>query len=102
MDKVVITLYGHDYAVNCDAGQEARLKELATLVQDEMKTVVDKVGNATETRLLMLTCLSLADKLLESRSLTGAELAKQEDLFVAAVDHLKDRVATLALQMGRA
>jgi hypothetical protein len=50
----------------------------------------------------MLTCLSLADKLLEAKNLTTSELTKQEDLFIAAVDHLRDRVSQLASQVGRA
>ena len=100
--KLGITLYNREYVVNCDAGQEERLQKVAELVQHEMQAVANGVGNATEPRHLMLTCLSLADKLLEARSLTSVELTKQEDLFVAAVDHLKERVAALASQVGRA
>jgi len=100
--KVAITLSGRDYVVNCDPGQETRLRQLVEIVQREMEAVGDKVGNATEPRLLMLTCLSLADKWLEARSMASEELTKQEDLFVAAVDHLKSRVAQLASHSGRA
>ena len=100
--KLAITLYNREYIVNCDSGQEARLQQVADLVQREMLNVADKVGNATEPRLLMLTCLSLADKLLEARQNVTGELTKQEDLFVAAVTHLKDRVTQLASQVGRA
>lgn len=100
--KISITLYNREYVVNCDPGQETRLRELARMVEDEMKAVASHVGNATEPRHLMLTCLSLADKLLEARSMAMDELTKQEDLFVAAVDHLKQRVTQLASQVGRA
>ena len=100
--KLPITLYNREYVVNCDPGQEQRLMQVAELVQREMKAVADKVGNATEPRHLMLTCLSLADKLLEARSTSNEALTKQEDLFVAAVSHLKDRVTQLASQSGRA
>jgi cell division protein ZapA len=100
--KLPITLYNREYVVNCDAGQEARLRQIVDLVQKEMKAVADNVGNATEPRHLMLTCLSLADKLLEARNGSQVELGKQEDLFIAAVDHLKDRITQLASQVGRA
>ncbi len=100
--KLPITLYNREYVVNCDPGQEGRLREVVELVQNEMKAVGDKIGNATEPRHLMLTCLSLADKLLEAQSISDGKLAKQEDLFVAAVEHLKDRVTLLASQVGRA
>ncbi len=100
--KLGITLYNREYVLNCGPGEEARLQQVADLVQKEMKAVADKVGNATEPRHLMLTCLSLADKLLEARSKSSNALTKQEDLFIAAVDHLKQRVTALASQVGRA
>lgn len=100
--KLDITLYKREYTINCGEGDEARVRELAKLVQKEMEAVADNVGNGTEPRHLMLTCLSLADKLLEARSHSTSALNKQEDLFVAAVDHLKQRVTALASQVGRA
>jgi cell division protein ZapA (FtsZ GTPase activity inhibitor) len=100
--KLAIKLYDREYFVTCGAGEEDRLHQLVTMVQKEMEAVAGKVGNSTEPRHLMLTCLSLANRLLEVRNVTNSELTKQEDLFVAAVDHLKDRVAQLASQVGRA
>ncbi|MDR3448297.1 MAG: cell division protein ZapA [Alphaproteobacteria bacterium] len=100
--KLAITLNNREYVVNCGPGEETRLRQVADMVQKEMKAVADKIGNQTEPRHLMLTCLSLADKLLEARALATVEMGKQEDLFVAAVDHLKQRVAQLASQVGRA
>ena len=100
--KLAIKLCDREYVVNCGEGVEARLRQLGEMVQKEMEAVAGRVGNATEPRHLMLTCLSLADKLLEAHSGTNSQLTKQENLFVAAVDHLKDRVAQLASQVGRA
>ena len=100
--KMTIVLNNRDYSINCGEGEQGRLQQVADLVQSEMNAVADRVGNSTETRHLMLTCLSLADKLIEARTAAISELTKQEDLFVAAVDHLKQRVAQLATQVGRA
>ena len=100
--KLGITLYKREYVVNCDPGEEIRLQQVVDIVQKEMQAVADKVGNQTEPRHLMLTCLSLADKLLEARNKANGELAKQEDLFVTAVDYLRQRVNDLASQVGRA
>lgn len=100
--KIAITLYDREYIVNCDPGQETRLRQVVDIVQKEMENLASKVGNQTEPRHLMLACLSLADKLMEARSMTTDALTKQEDLFVAAVDHLKQRVDQLASGAGRA
>jgi len=100
--KLGITLYNREYVINCGADEEVRLQQLADLVHKEMEAVAGRVGNATEPRHLMMTCLSLADKLLEARNKSAHEIVKQEDLFVAAVAHLKQRVTELASQVGRA
>ena len=100
--KLPITLFNREYIINCGAGEEARLRQLVDIVQREMEAVADRVGNGTEPRHLMLTCLSLADKLLEARNGTRGELDKREEIFVAAVAHLKERVTQLASQVGRA
>ncbi len=100
--KVGITLYNREYIVNCNPSDEVRLEQIVDLVQREMEAVADKVGNSTEPRHLMLTCLSLADKLLEARNKATVEMSKQEDLFITAVNHLKQRVTELASQVGRA
>ena len=100
--KLNINLYNREYTVNCGPGEETRLQQVADIVRKEMQAVADKIGNQTEPRHLMLTCLSLADKLLEARHKASEELTKQEDLFVTAVDYLRQRVNDLASQTGRA
>ena len=67
-----------------------------------MHQVAGRAGNTTELRLLMLTCLHLADELLESRRKPAEKPAQDEDLLIAAVDHLRQRVVHIASQVGRA
>ena len=70
-------------------------------LEEKMQVVSDKVGNTTETRLLMLTCLSLADELLEIRRTASSKSMENEGLLIAAVEHLRDRVSQIAAQVGR-
>ena len=102
MSKKLVTLYGKEYNVNCDPGQEDRLVEIVRFVEKSMKKVAGGVGNTTESRLLMLTCLHLADELLDLRRKAEQETIENEDLFVAAVEHLQHRVAHIASQIGSA
>jgi len=102
MQKLIVTLYGKEYTVNCGEGEEGRLRELVSLVESRMRQVADRAGNTTESRLLMLTCLFLADELIEARRKAEGSFAEEEDLLIAAVDHLKNRVAHIASQIGRA
>lgn len=100
MSKLAIKLYGRDYTVNCDVGEEERLKQLVQFVESRMKEVADRVGNTTEPRLLMLTCLHLADQLFDLHQTTRNTLTQDEDLLVATVEHLRQRVADIATQIG--
>ena len=102
MSKRLVTLYGKEYNVNCDPGQERRLDEIVRFVEDRMGKVAGGVGNTTESRLLMLTCLHIADELLDQRRKHELTTVENEELFVAAVEHLKDRVAHIASQVGSA
>lgn len=102
MSKAAITLYGREYVVNCDPGEEARLAELVQFVESKMQEVAGRVGNTTEARLLMLTCLTLADQLTELKRQVEEAQTQDEDLFVAAVEHLRQRIAHIGAQVGRA
>lgn len=102
MSKVAIKLYNREYIVNCDEGEEDRLRELVKQIESKMQAVADRVGNTTEPRLLVLTCLSLADELLEVRRRAEESAIEDEELLVAAVEHLRDRVTQIAAQVGNA
>ena len=102
MAKLTVSLYGKDYFVNCDEGEENRLRNVIAYVESKMETVEARAGNATDLRLMMLTCLTLADELIEARKAAATNAVQDEELILAAVNHLKDRVANIASQVGRA
>jgi cell division protein ZapA len=102
MSKLSIKLYGRDYSVNCGPGEETRLAQLVKFVESKMQSVAANVGNTTEPRLLMLTCLSLADELFDLHHKATNDMIENEDLLIAAVDHLRERVTHIASQVGRA
>ena len=100
--KVAITLLGREYLVACAPGEDEPLKDIVTLVESKLKDVAARGGNATESRLFMLTCLVLADELLETKRAATNKAKADEDLMVAAVNHLRDRVNLIAQKVGKA
>lgn len=98
--KVDVTIHGHDYTIACGVGEEDKLVELVSYVNKKINEISLTGANATENRLLMLTCLLLADELVETKK--EAERIRQEDeeLMVAAVDHLRERIASIAEAVG--
>ncbi len=100
--RLAVTLHGREYVVACDAGEEKKLAEIVKLVDTKLNDIAGRSANATETRLFMLTCLLLADELIETRKAAKEVRKSDEDLMVAAVEHLRQRVISIAGQIGNA
>ncbi len=119
MPNVDISINGRLYAVACDEGQESRVRQLAGLLEARVRQLVGNSppGAVGETHVLVLAGLMLADELDETRTallaketraqqdpsggeLLGEELGDQE-LLVAAVDHLAQRIAGIADRFDR-
>lgn len=95
MAAVKVALNGRHYLIACEAGQEAHVGEVAGLVDARMRQLAESFGGVDETRLLVMTCLLLADELSaegETRSARAREMADavvavgREDLRAAAYD----------------
>jgi cell division protein ZapA len=53
------------YKIACDEGQEDHIKNLSLLINDEVEKLVSSLGQVGDARLLLMTCLIIADKLKE-------------------------------------
>jgi len=114
--KVEISINGRLYSVACDEGQEARVAELAGMVDSRVKQLTSG-GPVTvaEAHLLVLASLMLADELSETSAAlqkggggiptpapAKAESDTDQEVLVAAVDHLTDRIAVIAERLAQA
>jgi len=77
MAQVELEINGRVYTVGCGDGEEPRLTALAKYVDAKLRDLAARVGPLGEARLLMLTCLTLADELGEA--LQRAETARRDD-----------------------
>jgi len=62
---VEITINKQTYKIACDEGQENHIKNLSLLINDEVEKLVSSLGQVGDARLLLMTCLIIADKLKE-------------------------------------
>ena len=58
------------YKIACEEGQEEHIQNLAKFINNELEKLVSSVGQIGEARLLLMTCLILADKLKSESSLS--------------------------------
>ena len=63
---VEITINKQIYKIACDEGQEDHIKNLSLLINDEVEKLVSSLGQVGDARLLLMTCLIIADKLKET------------------------------------
>ena len=65
MPQVTIEINGRTYTMQCGEGQEQHLRRLARMVDTEVANIRDKAGQLGEIRLLIMTALVMADRLVE-------------------------------------
>jgi cell division protein ZapA len=79
MAQVDIEVNGRTYQVGCEDGQEAHLKDLAAIIDKQVRQVGEDVGQLGETRLMLMSALLMADELSEVRrrlALSQADLTR--------------------------
>ncbi len=67
MGQVTIEVNSKPYVVGCEDGQEGRLRNLAALVDDQVRQVSGDVGPIGDTRLILMGALLMADELTEAK-----------------------------------
>jgi cell division protein ZapA len=117
MASVEVSINGRNYQIACENGEEDRLSRLAEYVDERVQELVVAVGQAGDTRLLVMVSLLIADELYEAQSAlerhgidTDAEEAGQpkangdaagEDRLVSVIEAMADRIETIAAGIER-
>jgi cell division protein ZapA len=68
MANVSVAINGRTYELTCNDGQEQHLKELANDIARRVDDLVKTVGQAGESRLMLMVSLLIADELAESNA----------------------------------
>lgn len=61
MASVTVSINGHNYAVDCNDGEEAQLQALAAEVDAKVQDVVRMVGQIGDLRLLLMASMLIVD-----------------------------------------
>lgn len=122
MARIELTFLGKAYPVRCADGEEDRVQQLASYVEERLERLAtheQREGNSvSDTRLMMLGCLMLADEVFElkaQRSRLGHPVEDKpapvaapattldpqvEQTLVAAVEDLAGRLDQLASRLA--
>jgi cell division protein ZapA len=80
MTELEISIGGRIFSVACDNEEQEKVREAAALINEEADAIQSTLGRLPESKMLLLSALMIADRLvdLESESKTFRE--KSEDL----------------------
>ena len=90
---VEISVNNQIYKISCKVGQEEHIQNLAKFINNELEKLVSSVGQIGEARLLLMTCLIIADKLKDESSLSNS---LDHDFLLEALQKITHRVETVA------
>jgi len=104
MAQVDIDVNGRAYRMLCEDGQEERLRELASYVEDRLKQLTGGGKNGSEAQMMLMTCLVLADELQDVMAGRGIVASPAIDVaeVAADVDHVAQRIEEVAARLERA
>ena len=114
MGQVAVTIKGRNYPVACDDGQEDHVTRLAAYIDKRASEIAVTVGSVSESRLLVMTSLMVADELAdaydeverlqqeakEAEAAIRAELSEQlETKYSPLVETLAARIENIAAHL---
>jgi cell division protein ZapA len=67
MSRLTVSIFGRDYNLACDDGQEEHLRGLATQISQRMLQLHQKMRHASEPALLVMAALTFADEAHDMR-----------------------------------
>ena len=106
MAQVDVSVNGQSYRIACEDGQEDRLVDLATMVDEKVLELVNQIGQVGSNRLLVMAALIIADELVDLKNEAGS-LQEQKDNThqqdtVLALQEITKRIENIADQVERA
>ncbi len=114
MAEVNLSINGRAYGIACDDGQESRVSDLGRYVDERLREISRAGAASSESHLLVLTALILADEIYDLRenaqAVGGAapqqangEISDEEEIMIVkAIDHLVNRIDSIAGRLSAA
>ena len=106
MAHVSVTIDNRKYRLACNEGEEARLKQLAAVIDGKIGELRSAFGEIGDQRLVVMAALTVADNLMEARDQIEAERERaraaiaRSEAAATTIDSLGGRLETLAQRLA--
>ena len=82
MTELEISIGGRIFSVACDNEEQEKVKEAAALINEEADSIQSQLGRLPESKMLLLSALMIADRLVDVETESRLFKEKSEDLSV--------------------
>ena len=80
MTELEISIGGRIFSVACDNEEQEKVKEAAALINEEADSIQSQLGRLPESKMLLLSALMIADRLVDVETESKALKEKSVDL----------------------
>ena len=80
MTELEISIGGRIFSVACDNEEQDKVKEAAALINEEADSIQSQLGRLPESKMLLLSALMIADRLVDVETESKVLKEKSEDL----------------------
>ncbi len=80
MTELEISIGGRIFSVACDNEEQEKVKEAAALINEEADSIQSQLGRLPESKMLLLSALMIADRLVDVETESKALREKSEEL----------------------
>lgn len=107
MALVNLSINGRLHEIACDDSQVARVHVLGQMVDGIAQDLLRQLGNVSDTRLMVMVALSLADELAEARENLNAmnddlsNLDQGDERLAQGIETLAERIEAIAERLER-
>ena len=79
MTELEISIGGRIFSVACDNDEQEKVKEAAALINEEADSIQSQLGRLPESKMLLLSALMIADRLVDVETESKVFKEKSED-----------------------
>ena len=80
MIELEISIGGRIFLVACNNEEQEKVKEAAALINEEASSIQSQLGRLPEAKMLLLSALMIADRLVDVQSMSKVHKEMSEDL----------------------
>jgi cell division protein ZapA len=105
MAQISVNINGKSHLLACADGEEEQLKQLAEYVNSKTVALTEKLGHVSESKLLLMASLLIADELneaLEGKGQQGIIGGISEDDLAGIINEVAIEVEGIADQLAKA